>query len=397
MTHAPLVNRLKEAPWLLSASTQRVYSLLEGENRRVRAVGGVVRDTLLGRARDGAEIDFATEFLPQEVMARAGEAGIHAFPTGIEHGTVSLEIEGQLFEITTLRQDIETDGRHATVQFGTDWRRDAERRDFTMNALYADMDGTLFDPLEGLGDCLAGKVRFIGDPGVRIAEDRLRVYRFFRFTASHGDQAFDPIGLDACKKAAGDLSGISAERIGVEMMRMFELKHIAKTVRTMVRAKILNFNRAAQRQLALYDTRTDVPLAAGRLALIMGPHGAKELQAMWRLSNAEIKAATALRDAAILLGSGQINEVAYRFADVAKTAVAVAAALHDWATDWQDEVSSILRATRVPAFPIKGQDLIDAGLKAGPALGRKLHTLERDWIDSAFQLNREELLRRATI
>lgn len=397
MTRAQIIYRLKEAHWLLSASTQRVFRLLDGESNRVRAVGGMVRDTMLGRTRDGAEIDFATEFLPQEVMDRAKAANIRAFPTGFEHGTVSLEIEGQLFEVTTLRQDIETDGRHAIVQFGTDWRRDAERRDFTMNALYADMDGTLFDPLEGVGDCLAGKVRFIGNPDMRIAEDRLRVYRFFRFTASHGDQAFDPIGLDACKKAAGDLSGISAERIGVEMMRMFELNHIAKTVRTMVRAGILKFNRATQRQLALYDARTDVPLAAGRLALIMGPHGAKELQAMWRLSNAEIKAATALRDAAILLGAGQINEVAYRFADVAKTAVAVAGALHDWAEDWQEEVSSILRATRVPTFPIKGQDLVDAGLKPGPALGRKLHTLERDWIDSGFQLIREELLRRATI
>ena len=397
MTHGQVVARLTKAPWLLSASTQRVFLLLDGETHRTRAVGGIVRDTLLGRHRDGADIDFATEILPTEVMARAEKAGIRAFPTGIEHGTVSLEVDGQLFEVTTLRADIKTDGRHAVVEFGTDWQRDAARRDFTMNALYADMAGALFDPLEGVGDCLAGKVRFIGNPDARIAEDRLRVYRFFRFSASHGDQVFDPIGLDACRKAAKDLTGISAERIGAEMMRMLELKHIAKTIRTMIRAEILSFDRTTQRQLSLYDARTDVPLAAGRLALIMGPHGAREIQSMWRLSNAEIKAATALRDAAILLGAGQINEVAYRFADVAKTAVAVATAMHDWAEEWQEEVSSILRATRVPPFPIKGKDLVDAGLSPGPALGRKLHTLERDWIDSAFQLNREELLRRATI
>jgi len=385
---------LQRAAWLRRSETQKVYALLDGEARRTRAVGGVVRDTLLGRTREGAEVDFATELLPDEVMARADAEGISCYPSGIEHGTVTLRIGEQMFEVTTLRQDVATDGRRAVVAFGRDWRADAERRDFTMNALYADMDGTLFDPLGGLGDCMAGKVRFIGDPDQRLREDRLRVYRFFRFSASHGDQSFDRQGLEACKRVAGDLEQVSGERIGAEMMRMLELEHIAKTVRTMVRAGILSFHRDTLRQLALYDMSTDMPLAAGRLALIMGPHGVEELQSMWRLSNAEVKAATALRDAALLLGKGQINEVAYRFGDVAKTAVPVAAAIYDWAADWQREVSVILRAMRVPAFPIKGQDLVKAGLKPGPALGRKLHTLERDWIDSGFMLNRDELLRR---
>lgn len=392
--HSDAIKRLANAPWLRQPATQQVFALLDGEKGVTRAVGGVVRDTLLGRVRDGAEIDFATELLPDDVIERADGLGIASYPTGIEHGTVTLRIREHMFEVTTLRQDVETDGRHAKVEFGMDWQCDAERRDFTLNALYADMDGTLFDPLDGFGDCMAGKVRFIGDPDQRIAEDRLRVYRFFRFSASHGDQALDPLGLDACKKAAGDLASISAERVGVEMMRMFELRYIAKTVRTMVRAGILSFDQATLRMLAFYDKRTDMPLAAGRLALIIGSFGAEVLQSQWRLSKAEISAATALRDAANLLSAGQINEVAYRFAEVVRTAVPVAAALDDWADEWQDEVNAILRATRVPAFPIKGQDLMDAGLKPGPALGRKLHTLERDWIDSGFQLNRDELLRR---
>lgn len=394
VTHKVALERLRDASWLKHPETQQVFALLDGEKGRTRAVGGAVRDTLLGRFRPGAEIDFATEILPDDVTERAEALGIQVFPTGIDHGTVTLKIRERMFEVTTLRQDVETDGRHARVAFGTDWRRDAERRDFTLNALYADMDGTLFDPLGGFGDCMAGKVRFIGDAAQRIAEDRLRVYRFFRFSASHGDQVFDPAGLDACKRAAADLGGLSAERIGSEMMRMLEMAHIAKTLRTMTRIGILNFDRTVLRQLAFYDTRTDFPLAAGRLALIIGPHGADALQDMWRLSNSEMKAAAALRDAALLLAAGQINEVAYRFADVAKTAVPVAAAMSDWAEEWQDEVLAILRATRVPTFPIKGQDLVDAGLKPGPALGRKLHTLERDWIDSGFQLNRDELLRR---
>lgn len=397
MTHAKTIARLRNVSWLKAEATQRVFKLLDGKKGKTRAVGGIVRDTALGRLRDGADIDFATEFSPDAVIARANAADIAVFPIGIEHGTVSLRIDAQMFEVTTLRQDIETDGRHAKVAFGTDWVRDAERRDFTMNALYLGMDGALFDPLGGLGDCLAGKVRFIGDPDKRIAEDRLRVYRFFRFSASHGDQSFDRLGLAACKAAAGDLSNLSAERVGAEMMRVFELKHVAKTLRSMVRAGILSLSRETLRELALYDTASDVPLAAGRLALIMGRFDGQEIQDIWRLSNAEIKAAAAMRDAAILLGAGQINEVAYRFSDLSKTAVAVASALNDWSEEWRDEVGAILRATRVPTFPIKGKDLVDAGLNPGPALGRKLHTLERDWIDSGFHLNRDELLRRVKI
>ncbi len=397
MTHEEVLKKLHTAGWLHQPETQRAFALLDGAEGRTRAVGGVVRDTLLGRLRNGAEVDFATELPPHEVMERAEAAGVPVHPTGVEHGTVTLRLGERTYEVTTLREDVETDGRHARVAFGTDWLRDAERRDFTLNALYANMDGSLYDPLGGLGDCLAGKVRFIGDPGTRIAEDRLRVYRFFRFSASHGDQVFDTRGLAACKAAAGDLAHLSAERVGNEMMRMLELRHIAKTLRTMARAGILPLNRATLRQLASYDLRTDVPLSAGRLALMMGDHDPDTLQAMWRLSNAEAKAATALRDAAKLLADGQINEVAYRFADIAKTAVAVVAAQHDWSSAWQNEVTAILRATRVPPFPIKGQDLIDAGLEPGPALGRKLHRLERDWIDSGFVLNRDELLRRVKI
>src|SRR5690606_662941 len=149
--------------------------------------------------------------LPEDVTARAAASGVDAYPTGIEHGTVTLRLGTLTAEVTTPREDVETDGRRAVVRFGTDWVRDAERRDFTLNALYAEMDGTLFDPLGGVDDCLAGRVRFIGAPERRIAEDRLRVYRFFRFSASHGGEKFDPVGLAACRAAAGSLGALSAE------------------------------------------------------------------------------------------------------------------------------------------------------------------------------------------
>ncbi|RYY39097.1 MAG: CCA tRNA nucleotidyltransferase, partial [Sphingomonadales bacterium] len=172
-----MVARLKTADWLVRDETQTLLRLLGGNDGRTRAVGGIVRDTLLGRDLIPTDIDFATALLPHEVAILAERAGIAVHPTGIEHGTVTLRLNNLTAEVTTLREDVETDGRRALVQFGTDWTRDAERRDFTLNALYAGFDGELFDPLGGLGDCLAGRVRFIGDPARRIEEDRLRVYR----------------------------------------------------------------------------------------------------------------------------------------------------------------------------------------------------------------------------
>src|SRR5690606_8946166 len=149
------------------------------------------------------------ELLPHEVALLAERAGATIHPTGIEHGTVTVRLGTLVAEVTTLREDVETDGRRAVVKFGTDWVRDANRRDFTLNALYADLDGTLFDPLSGVDDCIAGRVRFIGDPDQRIAEDRLRVYRFFRFSASHGGEKFDDAGIEACRAWAGRLDTVS--------------------------------------------------------------------------------------------------------------------------------------------------------------------------------------------
>ena len=146
------LNRLREASWLRDPATQKIFSLLDGERGKTRAVGGAVRDTLVDHERENADIDFATELLPGEVMRRAGDAGVHAYPTGLEHGTVTLKIGDRVAEVTTLREDLETDGRHAVVRFGYGWTRDAERRDFTMNALYCDMDGELFDPVNGGGE-----------------------------------------------------------------------------------------------------------------------------------------------------------------------------------------------------------------------------------------------------
>ena len=191
---------LKDAEWLKRPQVARVFSALSKDGVTTRAVGGAVRNTLLGIPV--TEIDLATTALPDRVMALARAAGLKAVPTGIEHGTVTVIVDGMPFEVTTLRRDVETYGRHATVAFTENWEEDARRRDFTLNALYADRDGTVFDPLGGYGDLVEGRVRFIGEAEERIKEDYLRILRFFRFNAYYGKGSFDPDGLVRLREAS---------------------------------------------------------------------------------------------------------------------------------------------------------------------------------------------------
>jgi poly(A) polymerase len=384
--------RLKEAAWLRDPATQRVFALLAGAEGRTRAVGGVVRDALAGHEREAAEIDFATELLPEEVMRRAGEAGVGVYPTGIEHGTVTLRTGDHVAEVTTLRQDVETDGRRAVVKFGTDWTRDAERRDFTLNALYCDMAGELFDPIGGAEDCLGGIVRFIGDADRRIAEDRLRVYRFFRFSASHGQEQFDADGLAAVTRAAGALSNLSAERVGAEIRRMVALPQIARTFEAMAEAGILRMPQGLIERLGSYERRAHRPNAIARLALLVQAMGSGTLKSRWRLSNDELAEAESILLAAKLLTDFQLNEAAYRFPAALADAVEVAATLAGWTEAGKSAVMQHLENLEVPRFPLSGGDLIQRGMRPGPKLGAELDRLEKKWIQSGFKLDRNALL-----
>lgn len=387
-----MVARLKSAEWLQRDETQTLLKLLGGDDGRTRAVGGIVRDTLLGRDLTPTDIDFATALLPHEVAIRAERAGIAVHPTGIEHGTVTLRLNNLTAEVTTLREDIETDGRRALVQFGTDWVRDAERRDFTLNALYAGADGELYDPLGGLDDCLAGKVRFIGDPARRIEEDRLRVYRFFRFSASHGAEKFDADGLAACRAAADRLDGLSAERVGGELRRMLSLPKVAATLKAMVEADILALSGETIRLLLGYERRARRPDFAARLAIIIAETGARQLKSLWRLSNDEIAAAEVILTVAGLVRDYNLNEAAYRHPAALADGVEVAAILADWTEAGKSAVLDQLQGLAVPRFPVSGSDLIKLGLRPGKALGAELDRLEQLWIESGFSLEREALL-----
>lgn len=386
------LQRLKDAPWLRDPATQRIFALLDGERGKTRAVGGAIRDTLVDHEREATEIDFATELLPREVMRRAGEAGVAAYPTGIEHGTITLKVDDRVAEVTTLREDIETDGRHAVVRFGWGWTRDAERRDFTMNALYCDMEGELFDPINGVEDCLSGAVRFIGDANKRIAEDKLRVYRFFRFTASHGHEQFDEDGLVAVHKAAGDLHNISAERVGNEMRRMLALPRIARTLETMAQTGVLNLPPDLLERMGTYERRAHKPNTMSRMALLVQSLGSKTVKKRWRLSNDEIAAAEAILLAAKLITDFRINEAAYRFPAHLSDAVEVAATFAGWTEAGKSAIVEHLRTVDVPKFPVSGNDLLQTGMRPGPRIGAELDRLEQKWIQSGFKLDRNALL-----
>ena len=384
--------RLKRAEWLMRPQTQRILALLDGGEGRTRVVGGIVRDTLLELPREQSDIDMATELTPEEVTLRAQRARLSVYPTGIEHGTVTLKFDDMTAEVTTLREDVETDGRHAVVRFGTDWRQDALRRDFTLNALYAGMDGTLFDPLHGVEDCLARKVRFIGKPAERIAEDRLRVYRFFRFSASHAGEQFDPEGLAACAAAAGTLDRLAAERVGAEMRRMLGLPRIANTLKAMREAEILPLPELMIRLLHGYERRARKPEYAARLAILMSEIGAARLQAMWRLSNDDIATAESILSAARLIGEFSLNEAAYRHPGALADGIDVASTLSNWGDAGKLAVIEQLQRLDVPRFPIRGNDLVGLGMSPGRELGAELERLERAWIESGFVLDRAALL-----
>jgi poly(A) polymerase len=384
--------KLPQAEWLDRADVQTIFAVLDGASGKTRAVGGIVRDTLMGRLRADSDIDMATELLPVAVMQRAKAAGISTYPTGIDHGTVTLRLNETSVEVTTLRRDVETDGRHAEVAFGTDWAEDARRRDFTLNALYCGPDGRLFDPLGGAGDALNGRVRFIGEAAERIAEDGLRVYRFFRFTASHGGEKLDADGLAACQAAVGRLDHLSAERVGSEMIRILGLPRVAMTLGIMAEIGLLELSRAKLASVVRYELLGGADVAT-RLSIIAGEE-LEHWQERWRLSNALVDKARRISLAAALVARDEIALAVYRYREDAVEALARAAAEGNWPRDRLMEAARELARLPKPDMPVSGKDLIAKGITPGPEIGDLLARLENAWVESGFTLSREDLLAR---
>ena len=398
---------LKDADWLKRPQVRHVFAALNKDGVTTRAVGGAVRNTLLGLPV--AEIDLATTALPERVMTLARKAGLKAVPTGIEHGTVTVIADGIPFEVTTLRRDVETYGRHATVAFTQNWQEDARRRDFTLNALYAASDGTVFDPLCGYGDLIERRVRFIGDPSARIEEDYLRILRFFRFNAYYGKGPLDADGLAACVRLRADLEQLSAERVAGELKRILVAPRAVRAIETLFDCglltallggvpRLMRFARLVGAEEAL-GLAPDAALRLAALAVFV-PEDAERLAARLRLSNAE--------QALLLLGAADHDKVKLPDEIAARRAlyrlgpckfeahVLLASADEGAAPDdrlWRQALRLADR-WQVPEFPVRGPDIMALGKVQGPEIGEMLRRLEAEWVASDFTLDRVALLAR---
>ena len=369
--------------WLSAAPTRAVLAALAPG--RPLFVGGCVRDALLGLPT--ADVDLCVACPPERTIALLEGAGLKAVPTGVDHGTVTAVAEGRGFEVTTLRRDVATDGRRATVAFTDDVAQDAARRDFTMNALYADGAGAVLDPLNGTADLRAGRVRFIGDPAARIAEDRLRVLRFFRFSARFARGPLDAAGLAACAAAAHTLDRLSAERIGHEMRRLLGAADPAAALAAMAASGVLaavapGADPAPLARLIAAERAAGAPPAWLRRAVALGGDVTG-----WRLSRAETRALETRRAAAqaAAAGAGPARLAHLHGADAARDA-ALVAGVADAALE--AEVARGVAAR----FPVTAGDLMKAGVPQGPALGETLARLRDRWLDGDMTADRAALL-----
>jgi poly(A) polymerase len=369
--------RLPDAEWTRREDLARLIAALGSGNARY--VGGAVRDTLLGQAVK--DIDVATPLAPERVMDLCENAGIRALPTGIAHGTVTAVLPGGNVEITTLRHDLATDGRWAEVAFTNDWQGDAARRDFTINALYADpATGTIFDWFGGVADLDARRVRFIGDARARIREDHLRILRYFRFQARFGSLPADGEAEAACAELAATLKGLSRERIGMELLNLLGLPDPAPTVARMdelgVLAVILPESKpAGLAALVATEAREGVaPDAVRRLAALLPADAvlAEQVAARFRLSGAQKKRLALAADRGG--ENGDVRGLAYRLGrEAAVDRLLLAGQGVGALANWQ-----------VPVFPLKGGEIVARGVRAGPEVARVLQAVEARWIAEGF-------------
>jgi len=404
-----------KADWLKTKPLQALFKALNRDGGEARVVGGAVRNTLLGTKV--SDVDLATTHLPQDTVRLANEAGFKPVPTGIEHGTITVVVQGHPFEVTTLRQDIETNGRHAKVAFGTDWKADAERRDFTINALYVTADGSVIDDVGGLGDIESRTLRFIGDAEQRIREDYLRILRFFRFFAWYGSGRPEAEGLRASARLKDGLAQLSAERVWSELKKLLSAPDPSRALLWMRQAGVLNLILPESEKWGidaihgLVRTEADLgwqPDPLLRLESIIPPDSVRmeEMGKRLKMSNAERARLEAWARADAVkpeLSEQALKKTIYRGSKQAvldRIRLAYAAARAD-AVGSDDAMiraggfARLLDATEhydAPVFPVTGSDLLALGIEKGPGLGETLRSLETFWIDSGFSLDRATLL-----
>jgi poly(A) polymerase len=394
---------LDDAPWLTSGPTARVLELLNGHGEEARVVGGAVRNALLKIPIQ--DIDIATTALPTEVIRRAKAAGIKSVPTGIEHGTVTLVVDAQPFEVTTLREDTETFGRKARVAFGRDWVRDAQRRDFTINGLSVDADGVVHDYVGGLDDIAARRVRFISDPNQRIAEDYLRILRFFRMHAAHGAGEPDRAGYLACIGGRAGLATLSAERMRMEMLKLVIAEGAIGAITAMADGGLLlpifggiayigpfAAMVAVERRLGLAPNPVR---RLGALAVAV-TEDARRLGTRLRLTNAETRTLDSMGhrwwrlagmdEATARRRLYRLGEERYRD----RLMLAWARAEGTDEASWR-ALATLPERWRAPKFPLKAADFIARGIAEGPGLGQVLALAEDAWLAADFPLEEPAL------
>jgi poly(A) polymerase len=392
---------LKDAAWLREGALAGLMAALSTDGEETRVVGGAVRNALLGEPI--GDIDLATTAVPDEVMRRAAAAGFKPVPTGIDHGTVTVVIDSRPYEVTTLREDVETFGRHANVRFGRDWRKDAERRDFTINALSAAGDGAVHDYVGGLDDLKVRRVRFIGEPAARIAEDYLRILRFFRFHAAYGHGAPDREGVKACIAGRAGLAQLSRERVRMELLKLLLAKYATAALTTMSDAGLLLQVLGGVADLAAFERMARIEAAQrrspdpvrrlGALAARI-PEDAERLQQRLRLSNAEFERLHSMSEGFWRISPVREHDARvqlYRFGPeryLDRAQMAWAHARQDaldnaWDKAWA-ALCTLPERWVAPVFPIKAAEFIARGVPHGPKLGVALRLAEEAWIEADF-------------
>jgi poly(A) polymerase len=396
---APLQYRLSGVEWLERPETQAVFAALAARGFTARAVGGAVRNALAGRPV--ADVDIATDARPEEAMRAAEAAGLKAVPTGLAHGTVTVVAAGHAYEITTLRTDVETHGRHATVAFTDDWAEDARRRDFTLNALYCGADGTVYDPLGGYPDLVARRVRFIGDAQQRIREDYLRILRFFRLTADFAQGPADAEGLAACVRERAGFAILSAERVRAEFLRLLAAPRGPEIAALMQDYGLLPSVLGAAPRPTLLARLAATEAALGlapdpvlRLAALAVevPEDAERLRERLRLSNDEtaklVRAAGPRADIGPPAPEARARAWLYRHGAAAyrervlidwTRSIAVPTGAEPWRRRFH-----LPDRWPPPRFPLAGGDVLALGVPPGRRVGQILRALEAWWIAGDF-------------
>lgn len=410
-----MMNIADKACWLREPELQTLLNCLSLNGEEARVVGGAVRDQLLGRVVN--DIDVATTCLPDEIISRTKKAGFKPVPTGYEFGTITVVGSNKVYEVTTLRTDVEADGRHSKVIFGRDWKADAQRRDFTINAIYVDAAGEIYDDVHGLADIETQTLRFIGVAEERIGEDYLRILRFFRFFASVGKGRPDAEGLKACARLKNGILQLSGERVWAEMKKLLSAPDPSRSILWMRQTGVLNIVLPETEKWGIDALRplVETENALGwehdpilRLESILPPDRSRLIVMSDRLrfSKAEKRRLSEWADVGALsydCADSQLKKIIYYHGKQAVIDQLSLLFSHARAHAISDDnalvkaghfsrLRNLAKNFQIPVFPVTGKDLLPLGIEEGPAMGLQLKALEKMWVESIFRLNKDELL-----